>query len=71
MVLGFEKIIDSAMDIDKLNLANLVGDVMGEIVENHCVDFVDKLWIIRDLFVCMNESNCDKTGGLITGIIPA
>ena len=33
MVLGFEKIIDSTMDIDKLNLANLVGEVMDEIVE--------------------------------------
>ena len=33
MVLGFEKIIDSAMDIDKLNLANLVGKVMDKIME--------------------------------------
>ena len=65
MVLGFEKIIDSTMDIDTLNLANLVGEVMDEIVENHCVDFVDKLWIIRDLFVCTNKSNCDKTSCLL------
>ena len=30
MVSGFEKIMDFAMDIDKLNLANLVGAVMGD-----------------------------------------
>ena len=41
------------MDILKLNLANLVREVMDEIV-----DFVDNLWIICDLFVCTNESNC-------------
>ena len=30
MVFGFENIMDFAMDIDKLNLANLVGKVMGQ-----------------------------------------
>ena len=33
MVFGFEKIMDFAMDIDKLNLANLVGKVMDKIME--------------------------------------
>ena len=33
MVFGFEKILDSAMDIAKLNLANLVGKVVDEIME--------------------------------------
>ena len=34
MVFGFEKIMDFAMDIDKLNLAaNLLGKVMDEIME--------------------------------------
>ena len=33
MVFGFEKIMDFAMDIVKLNLANLVGYVMEEITE--------------------------------------
>ena len=33
MVSGFEKIMEFAMEIDKLNLANLVGAVMGEIME--------------------------------------
>ena len=28
MDIGFEKIMDFAIDIDKLNLANLVGKVM-------------------------------------------
>ena len=28
MVFGFENIMDFAMEIDKLNLANLVGEVM-------------------------------------------
>ena len=35
MVFGFENIMDFAMDIDKLNLANLVGKVMDEIMENY------------------------------------
>ena len=33
MVFGFEKILDSAMDIAKLNLAKLVGKVVDEIME--------------------------------------
>ena len=33
MVFGFENIMDFAMDIDKLNLANLVGKVMDKIME--------------------------------------
>ena len=33
MNFGFEKIMDFAMDIVKLNLANLVGYVMEEIAE--------------------------------------
>ena len=35
MDIGFEKIMDFAIDIDKLNLANLVGKVMDEIMENY------------------------------------
>ena len=33
MVFGFKKIMDSAMDIDNLNLANLMGKVVDEIME--------------------------------------
>ena len=33
MLFGVEKLIDFAMDITKLNLANLVGKVMDEIME--------------------------------------
>ena len=33
MVFGFENIMDFAMDIDKLTLANLVGKVMDKIME--------------------------------------
>ena len=33
MVFGFEKIMDFAMDIDKLNLANLEEKLMDEIME--------------------------------------
>ena len=33
MVFGFENIMDFAMDIDKLNLANLVGKVVDMIME--------------------------------------
>ena len=33
MDLGFQKIMDFAMNIDKLNLANLVGKVMYKIME--------------------------------------
>ena len=31
--IGHEKIVDFAMNIDKLNLANLVGEVMDKIME--------------------------------------
>ena len=41
MDFGFENIIDFAMNIDKLILANLVGEVMEEIVE-----WINNLWII-------------------------
>ena len=57
MVLGFEKIIDSAMDIDKLNLANLVGKVMDEIME-----YLPKLyWTLPGLpahYVKMSKLQC-------------
>ena len=33
MGFGFEIIVDFAMDIDKINLANLVGKLMDEIME--------------------------------------
>ena len=33
MVFDFEKIMDFAMDIDKLNLANLVGQVIDTIMK--------------------------------------
>jgi len=33
MVFGFEKIMDIALDIDKLNLAKLVGKVVDQIME--------------------------------------
>ena len=33
MVFGFEKLMDFAMDIDKLNLAKMVGKVMDKIME--------------------------------------
>ena len=35
MVFGYEKIMDIALDIDKLNLANLVGKVVEKIMEYH------------------------------------
>ena len=34
MVFGFEKIMDIALDIDKLNLANLVGKVVDKIMHS-------------------------------------
>ena len=34
MVFDFKKVMDVTMDIDKLNLTNLVGKVMDEILEN-------------------------------------
>ena len=37
MVSGLKKIMDFVMDIDKLNLANLMGKVMDEIMEYHIV----------------------------------
>ena len=30
MVFGFQKMMDFSMDIDKLNLANLVGKMMND-----------------------------------------
>ena len=33
MNIGFEKIMDFAVNIDKLDLANLAGEVMDEIME--------------------------------------
>ena len=53
--LAFQKMMDSVMDIDKLNLSNLVG------WSRLCCSTLLILWIIRK----MNKSNCDKTSGLI------
>ena len=37
MVSGLKKIMDFVMDIDKLNLANLMGKMMDKIMEYHIV----------------------------------
>ena len=42
MVFGFEKIMDFAMDIDKLNLAKMVGKVMDKIIDHGVPDFLPK-----------------------------
>ena len=38
--------MDFIKNIEKLNLANLVGEVMEKIVEFHILDFVGNMWII-------------------------
>ena len=42
MVFGYEKIMYSAMDIDKLNLANLLGKVMNKIMEYQMPNILPK-----------------------------
>ena len=50
---GFEKIMDFAMNIDKLNLANLVGEVMDEIVEFQ-IFFTFRKQVVSTCHQCMD-----------------
>ena len=42
MVFGFQNIMDFAIDIDKLNLANLLGKVMNKIMEYQMPNILPK-----------------------------
>ena len=66
MVFDFEKIMDFAMDIDKLNLANLVGQVIDTIMKYQIFAKVYQKIKARDLqkitkpFLYIKSQNLSK-----------